>query len=264
MKALDQTTKMSLFKGILIILVAFCYFSTPLFALSISEVDKQLFQEANQNYKNSKFKKAVEQYQQLTERYPNEAAFQYNLGNALFRTKAQGLSILAYERAKLNDPRSKDIRDNLKYVTEALEYRVDDKRNWYVQKGDELLMYMRIEEAYLLMAVMLCLLLLSWVYSSYFKAGQPWGWFRKTLLVLFCFSLVVVGLKHVDRNIIRDAIVIAKEAEVRYGPSVEDQMAFELGEGLKVYVIDTRENWSRVILTNKETGWMKNSQIAKV
>lgn len=251
-------------KGISILFMALCYFSTPLFGMSISAEDKQLFQEANQNYKDSEFKKAVEKYQQLANEYPKESAFQYNLGNALFRIKMRGQSILAYERAKVSDPRNKDIRENLRYVNEALEYRVEDKRNWYIQKGDELLMYLRIEEAYLLMSVMLCLLLLSWVYSSYFKGGQPWGWFRKSLLVLFCLCLIVVGLKQVDRNIIRDAIVIAKEADVRYGPSVEDQIAFQLGEGLKVYVIDLRENWSRVILTNKETGWMKNSQIEKV
>ena len=70
--------------------------------------------------------------------------------------------------------------------------------------------------------------------------------------------------KQIDTSVMRDAIVMSKEAEVRYGPSENDQVAFRLGEGLKVYVVDHREDWSRVILVNGDGGWVQSNQIAEV
>ena len=81
------------------------------------------------------------------------------------------------------------------------------------------------------------------------------------LLAVLCVLFVA---KHVETHIIRDAIVLAKEAEVHYGPSIHDQVAFRLGEGLKVYVLDSRKDWSRILLNNGESGWVKNKEIAEV
>jgi SH3-like domain-containing protein len=37
-----------------------------------------------------------------------------------------------------------------------------------------------------------------------------------------------------------------------------------MGEGIKVFVMDRREDWSRVLLTNGESGWVRDSDIAEV
>ena len=61
-----------------------------------------------------------------------------------------------------------------------------------------------------------------------------------------------------------DAMVMAKNSEVRYGPSPSDQIVFKMGEGLKVYVMDEREGWSRIYVASGETGWIQDEKIAKV
>jgi len=51
---------------------------------------------------------------------------------------------------------------------------------------------------------------------------------------------------------------------VRYGPSSGDQVAFRVGEGIKAYVVDRSEGWSRIILVDGQGGWVRGNQIAEV
>ncbi len=85
----------------------------------------------------------------------------------------------------------------------------------------------------------------------------------------FVFTLLILAAlgafaKQVQSNLIREAIVMQKECEARYGPSEHDQVAFKMGEGIKVFVMDRREDWDRILLTNGESGWVKQSDIAEV
>ena len=77
-------------------------------------------------------------------------------------------------------------------------------------------------------------------------------------------SILTFAAKRVEVRVMRDAIVMVKKAEARFGPSDGDRVAFRLGGGLKVFVVDHRGDWSRIILTSGEDGWIKNSQIAEV
>ncbi len=233
-------------------------------AAALSPADQTQFEQANQSYRDGKFKEAAAGFEALKAKYPGEAAFPYNLGNSLFRTGEIGPALLAYERALRLSPRDKDIRANLEHVRGLLEYRIEDKRNWYVRAGESVLGHFRDEEVFFLVLMIYLAFLVTAFFCLAFRRGEPWGWWRKTLLGLLLAGLGLAALKHFDSDIMKDAIVIAKEAEVHYGPSVGDQVAFRLGEGLKVYVVDTRRDWSRIALVNHEGGWVKNSDIAQV
>ena len=74
----------------------------------------------------------------------------------------------------------------------------------------------------------------------------------------------MAGIKTYVSRILQEAIVLDPNAAVHFGPAEEDQIAFRLGEGLKVRVIDHREDWSRIYLVNGESGWMQNSDIGTI
>ena len=222
------------------------------------------FNKANQSYREGHFKDAIAGYRALTEKYPGAGVFFYNLGNSFYRIKDTGSAILAYERARMLDPRDADIRNNLHFVRGLLEYRIEDKRNWYVRAGERLLGCFTGREITFLAALAYFLFMTSWAFVLFFRRDAVFGWKRKSLLVFLIFTAFLAGAKHVQLNVIRDAIVMAKEAEVRYGPSENDKVAFRLGEGLKVYVVDVREDWSRILLANGESGWVPSGRIAEV
>lgn len=252
-----ETCRKALFSAAVI----FCAVFVP---PSLQAENAASFDKANQLYQDGKFKEAAQAYQELAAASQPSPALFYNLGNSLFRSGQMGQAILSYERALRLAPRDADIRANLAHVRGLLEYRVDDKRNWYVRAAEEWLGYFRSEEIFLLVMAVYLLFLLTAFFCLAYRRGMPWGWWRKTLLAVFLVTLGVAGAKHYDAEVMKDAIVTAKQAEVRYGPSVTDQTAFRLGEGLKAYVVDTRRDWSRIVLVNHEGGWIKNSDIGIV
>lgn len=231
---------------------------------ALNAADQAQFEKANEAYRTSNFKEAVRLYEALKDHHPHQAVFSFNLGNALFRDGQLGQAILEYERARMASPRDSDIRSNLRYARSLLEYRIEDKRNWYVKAGESLLRYFREQEIRLVLFTTYFIFMAAWIFCLYFRRGEPWGWFRKTLLALVVLSGLLAAAKHVETHVIREAIVVAKQAEVRFGPSLDSQVAFRLGQGLAAYVVDTRQDWSRVLLVNMESGWVQSKDIAEV
>jgi tetratricopeptide (TPR) repeat protein len=224
----------------------------------------KVFQEANTSYRTGDYAKAAELYESLLEQKPRVAAFYYDLANTYVRLGKLSRAILNYEKALRLDPRNGDIRENLRYTRGLLEYRVEDTRNWYLKATEAVLKYTTEREVYAVVLAVLFVFLAGGI--LYFLSGRgvfwnPWQQF--VCMVLLLAALVASG-KQVQSNVIRDAIVMQKECEARYGPSEHDQVAFRMGEGIKVFVMDRREDWSRVLLTNGESGWVKDSDIAEV
>lgn len=244
-----------------ILLGLLCVMSVVSFAVA---GEREGFQEANTSYRTGDYAKAASLYEDLIRREPFVAAYYYNLGNADVRLGKLSAAILNYEKALLLDPRNEDIRRNLSHARDLLEYRVEDGRNWYLKATGAVLRYMTQREAMLGVLIVVFVFLLSGIFHLLGGHGVFWNAPRKFVFVLLILTGFVALGKHVQRDWMRDAIVMQKECEARYGPSEHDQVAFRLGEGISVFVMDRREDWSRILLTNGESGWVKNSEIAEV
>ena len=228
------------------------------------EAPLAVFREANAAYRAGDYEKSVSLYENLVaERHGNAAVF-YNLGNAHFKKKKVGRAILYYEKAKHLKPRDRDLAANLEYVQSLLEYRVEDKRNWYVKTGEALLRAFTEQEIGIVAFAFGLAFLFSWGFLLHFRPTSTWSWRMKTLLwvaVVFFSFFTAKGLYHGG---VREAVVLKTKARVRYGPSNKDQIAFRLGEGIKVRIKKQTEGWSRVVLANGETGWMDQEEIGVV
>ncbi len=236
----------------------------PALACAWTQADLSKFETANKNYREGRFQEASAMYEELARAHPEVAAFFYNLGNSHHRRSERGGAILAYKRAERLDPRNQDILYNLRYVQGLGEYRIQDKRNWYVKFGMRLLDSFTEKEVGVLAFGFFFLFMISCVFVLFFRPEASWGRVRKTLLFLALLFGAVFGLKTIQDHVIREAIVMAKDTPVRFGPSEADQAEFKLGEGYSVYVVDAREGWSRVFLVNGESGWVDNHNIAEV
>ncbi len=245
-----------------ILFLAAVLFAPSVFAMNAQDAD--LFQKANQAYRKGDFKNAGDSYELLAGKYPDESVFFYNLGNSLQRQGKIGPTLVAYEQALALDPRNQDIRANLKYTRGLVQYRVEDKRNWYLKAAQEALDYFTEREVVSVVLLTYFLLATSWAFVLFFKNGAEWG-FKRRILLLISAVFFLIGLgKNIETHFIRDAIVTANEAAVRYGPSEADKVAFRVGEGIKVYVVDKREEWSRVLMCNGGSGWIPNTQITEI
>jgi tetratricopeptide (TPR) repeat protein len=229
-----------------------------------TDADSMQFGKANEAYRKADYQSAIKLYGDLTAIHSRNATLHYNLANSFYRDGRLGESILHYERALRIEPRNADIRNNLAFVQSMLEYRVEDTRNWYVRTGEQILMRFTEREVVIFTALCYALLVGSWCVALFFRSGAPWSWRRKSALVVLLIALVLLFSKNLETRFFRDAIVLDDEVEVRYGPSDADQTAFRLGTGLKVYVVDRRPEWSRILLVNGKGGWVRNRRLAEV
>ena len=242
----------------------FCALHAASLWADLPSQDHLLFEKANQLYYGEKYAEAQKIYEDLFQRYSDYGALAYNLGNTYYRLGKTGSAILAYEKALLREPRNRDVRKNLKQVQAGLQYRIEDKRNWYLRAAEISIQRLTESEVALLLALAYFLFVAGFLIPFFWGQGIRFGVIQKIFTLGLVILLMLYAAKRIEARVVRDAIIMAKKADVRFGPSDGDRVAFRLGEGLKVYVVDRREGWSRIILTNGEDGWIKNSSIAEV
>ena len=237
-------------------------FSASVQASAVTATDPaSIFREANIAYRASDYAKAASIYESLISRGKNAGVIYYNLGNAYFKQGQIGQAILQYERAKKMAPRDRDIAANLNFLRSLLEYRVEDKRNWYLRALDRALSFFTEKEIGIAGLALGLLFWISWAFSLYRQPDVPWGWRRKTFLILTLLAAFFWFLKGFHDLRVHEAIVLKPQATVRYGPSYKDQVALRLGEGIKVRIAKQEGDWSRIVLANGDTGWIPKEEI---
>ena len=91
--------------------------------LSFSQEALIQLEQANQFYREGKYEKAVQMYEQVRKNGFESPALYYNLGNAYFKMQNIPASVLNYERARKMSPNDEDINYNLRLAN----LRVVDK-----------------------------------------------------------------------------------------------------------------------------------------
>lgn len=216
---------------------------------------------AHQSYKEANFEKAKEIYQTLLEDYPGSAGLHYDLGNVYFKLKKIGYSILEYERARRIKPRDYEINKNLAYVQGLIEYKVEDKRNWYLVQWHKLLGMFSWREV-MFLASGFYLFFISFLTLRYFlRRKGPFLKLVNLFFILFLLSCPFLMSKYMEEKFYRDAVVVSPQSEVRYGPSLSDKVAFRLVEGLRVRVQEERDDWYLVGLVSGESGWSEKKNL---
>lgn len=221
------------------------------------------FGEANQLYRNGNYVEAARIYEEIAASVPNLEVY-YNLGNTYFKNKQLGKAILNYERARRLSPRDRDVLANLSYANQLIEYKIEDKRNWFLRKTSELIRYLTFYECWLFVLGAYFVFMLGILISLVRKQAIALGKLRTLSLLLIFFCSLPLLFQFGERGISRQGVVIEKQAEVRYGPSRSDRIAFRLVEGLAILIDDEKENWFRIRLRDGRSGWVPQSEVAPI
>ncbi|HRK61158.1 MAG TPA: tetratricopeptide repeat protein [Candidatus Omnitrophota bacterium] len=234
---------------------------------SFADERAQKWEEGAGLYKSGKFAESVAVYESLlnVSKPFEKAVLYFNLGNCYYRLGQLNFAILNFERAISLRPWYADARYNLAAAKAKLEYKIEDKRGVFIRLNSLFLQWVNASDFILL--ALLSLLVLSVSVLFWARASQSssfWTFPRTEMVFLSVLFIVLWSSKLFYERNYQEGIVIAKEAEVRYGPSLDNQSLMKLGGGLKVFIVDERDDWSRVVTWNGETGWIRNSEIGKV
>jgi tetratricopeptide (TPR) repeat protein len=211
------------------------------------------FQAANALYDAGKFVDAAAAYEKIE---PKTANVYFNLGNALFRQEKFGVAVLNYERARQLAPRDPDILANLKFARQRLGADEPERFMKAVVASRTAAEWSRYE----LIAMWLTVLAV---------AGSVWlprarTGLRLVAIVAGLMAAAMAGVLVAEAHAVPAAIVVAGKADVRFAPSAEATVHFQLPEGAKVSIREDRGAWVYVERADGQQGWMKSDAIERI
>lgn len=249
---------MKKFLNIFILLLSFSAFAQ-------SPAD-QLFDKANELYKQEKYLEAITQYETILTKYKQHSCdLHYNLGNAYYKLNKIGPAVYNYEKALMLNPSNKDARNNLKFAHNMMIDEVKDVPTAGFSTIVHRLTGSMLADTWAKFAIGAAFLFLA-AFAGYYFIGETskkrlfFGGMIVMMLAVVTFVSAAIFEAEFEKSQ-KPAIVFAAIASVKGEPKENASDAATIHEGTKVLVIDQLDGWHRVMLPDGSDGWILSESI---
>jgi tetratricopeptide (TPR) repeat protein len=226
------------------------------------------FEAGNIAYKTGDYKTAIYEYESVIDARKHSADLYFNLGNCYFKLNKVAPAIYNYEKALVINPDYYQAENNIQVAQKLLvdDIKIIKKVGFalWLQKGTSAYHY----NTWAWIAVYLGGLFLLFFCVYYFV--------DKTIIKrLFFIAMIVVLImilislfcavfeKNRDQSE-RPAIVFAAISPLKKAPKTISKDIIILHEGTKVFVLEAKENYKKVQLTDGQIGWILSENIKEV
>lgn len=224
-----------------------------------------LFQKGNEFYEKSEYTEAIQQYEAALQSGQASGTLYFNLGNAYYRLGRIGKAILNYERAKRYLPNDEDVNFNLSIANLAVVDKIVIPPQFIVFKWlDDIRYFLSLPTltwsvigSYFLLALIIIIRILY--------RGNKLSTFLKIFTIITAVFLVSLTLIFISR--LREkattvpAIILAEKTSVRSAPETRETEVFALHEGVKVFILETSGEWSKIRLADGKIGWLPTKNL---
>jgi tetratricopeptide (TPR) repeat protein len=210
------------------------------------------FARANQEYASGDFNAAVNGYEELVRAGQDTPNLFYNLGNAYFRKKDFGRSILNYERALALDPHHPEAQANMRIARDearALELTPTKVQRW---------LGITSVNQYAIAAAITFWICAFCVVALIFNRRMRGGLIALSFLSLSIFAITVFAAWELGRgkNGAGLAIVTAASADARLATADNANRVLTLPAGSEIQILSQRGDWIYAALPNGLRGWI--------
>lgn len=228
----------------------------------------QLFEDANEAYKEGNYLLAISLYDSLHKAGFESENLYFNLGNAYYKTGDLGSSRYYYEKAKKIAPFSEDLNYNLdSIVVPSTLDRVAQNESRGVKSAVNGVILSKHRNFWSWSSLVLIIFGFFSLFYFYFAKKnviKKIAFYTGISFILLGVICVIFSFAQKDvMTGVDKAIVMETSAEVLSEPSENAQELFVLHEGTAVDIIDSNSEWIRIEVDNKQ-GWMKSSNTWKV
>lgn len=228
----------------------------------------ELQQQAAQAYNSGDYAQAAENYETLISEGYFSADLYYNLGNAYYKDKKIAQAILNYERATLLAPGDGDVRANLEIAREQVVDKIDTVGRIFLVEWIDAVIDSRSSNSWAVVAIVAFITFLLSL-ALYLFGNRIWA---KKLGFFLGLAMVMVALfanygarvqrdKLVERN---SAIVFASSVSCKSTPAVSGTNLFVLHQGTKVTIKSKLGEWSEIVLSDGNVGWIPSVDIVVI
>ena len=233
-----------------------------------STQNNALFDQGKEQYKAEKYQEAISNWMKIISNGEHSAPLYYNIANAHYKLNNIGPSIYYYEKALQLSPNDSEIKNNLVFAQNATVDAIEPLPQTLFAKWDTRLSRWLTFNGWAwvsVIAVILFVVLFLGYYFSY-KSNKKRILFLGSIVSILVF---LVGFSMAFRTYHksetkREAIVFAEVSEVKNGPRMSDETAFKLHEGTKVSIIETEDNWYKILLIDGKDGWIPLEDIKEL
>ncbi|MCX5681805.1 MAG: tetratricopeptide repeat protein [Candidatus Omnitrophica bacterium] len=224
---------------------------------------KQLFEQGNAAYKEGKYEAAIGHYENVIRLNLENGDLYYNLGNSYFKKGELGKAVLSYEKALFFIPGDSDLRSNYAYVLSLLNLGPQPFGNWAERFANRLFEDATINFLTVFLFVIYFLTVAILMCYLFFAS------FRRSIRILFFVFTIVFILSAISLNskityLTKGAIVLVKEADVKFEPAESATTYFKLTEGSKVEIAEKAENWYKIKRPDGKIGWVSKKDLGLI
>ncbi len=221
---------------------------------------------AKKEYSKGNFAKSIELYDSLVESKQYSPELYYNLGNSYFKQGEFGKAILNYEKALKYKPNDNDIKHNIFLAKRKIDSEIVELPDFFLNRwwiGVTNLFSLGIWTALSFLSALLLVIVFGFYW---FKDYSFSGWFSLYVFVLILFLTVSIFASFRKEKIIykSDKCILIKSDSLFNAPDSRSELLYKLEPGEKFQLIDSINNWYKVKLLNKETGWIDKSNCEKI
>ncbi|MGL4993855.1 MAG: tetratricopeptide repeat protein [Bacteroidales bacterium] len=227
-----------------------------------------LQKQAAQAYNSGDYAQAAQHYESLLNEGYISGELYYNLGNAYYKDKNIAQAILNYERASLLSPGDDDVRVNLEIAREQVVDKIDTLGRIFLVEWIDAVVNSRSSNGWAVVAIVAFISLLLSL-ALYFFGNRIWakklGFFLGLFMVMITlfanYGARVQRDKLVERN---SAIVFASSVSCKSTPAVSGTNLFVLHQGTKVTIKSKLGEWSEIVLSDGNVGWIPSADIVVI
>jgi len=231
--------------------------TTSAWGEDISEIAR-----AQQLYNKNEFKAVAEIYEREMASGKINGHRYFNLGNTYFRVGDLPRAILNFAKAQIYLPRDEDVAANLEYVLNQTQNGLDAR---LTSSLDSILFWsgdFNLKE-HLLALLFLNLLFWASLATGLHLRSPASQTTRRILLVLLILAVISTGFRWHRETDTSLGVVRSTQAGVHSGWNETTTVLFQLHQGTLVSLVQAKEGWYELELTDGQKGWIPQGDIVR-
>jgi tetratricopeptide (TPR) repeat protein len=227
---------------------------------------QDLLQTGNQYYLDGKYEMAVQSYQSIIDSGYSSAELYFNLGNAYYKSHDITMALVNYERARILKPNDPEINHNLEIAREFVVDRIEVLPEFFLRRAYVGFVKIFDADIWAMVSIITFGLALGlflayfFLHHLFFRKLSFWA---SVLFMVVAVSTFLFAL-HQDNLVTKhnQAIILTPSVTIKSSPDDDSGTdLFLLHEGTKVTISDELGTWREVVLSDGNSGWLKETDL---